>query len=312
MRVSPVVAALIAFVALPLARPASAAGDPNWQACAGLSTTPEQRVAACTAVIDGKTETGGRLAGAYCSRGYGLTEQRLLDAALADLDEAIRLDPAYPCPHNNRGRVYAMKRDFDRAISDYDEAIRLQPSFALAYNNRGDARLARGDVPQAMTDFDAAIRLDPKLAIAYGNRAYIYYRMHDFAHAIADYSTQIKLRPDLLAYINRGNAYRNSEQLDRAAADYAKVIRLAPEDARGWRNRGLIRLFQGDNKGGHRRLRQGAAIRFRRRQFLAQPRPGQAAGRRPAGRDRRFPKGARAGAGPRGCARNLRKLGVAL
>lgn len=28
------------------------------------------------------------------------------------------------------------------------------------------------------------------------------------------------------------------------------MIRLAPEDARGWRNRGLIRLFQGDNKGG--------------------------------------------------------------
>jgi regulator of sirC expression with transglutaminase-like and TPR domain len=28
------------------------------------------------------------------------------------------------------------------------------------------------------------------------------------------------------------------------------VIKLAPNDARGWRNRGLIRLFKGDNKGG--------------------------------------------------------------
>ncbi len=143
-----------------------------------------------------------------------------------------------------------MKRDLDHAIADYDEAIRLQPSFALAFNNRGDARLAKGDVPRALADFDAAIKLDPKLAIAYGNRGYIYYRMRDMAHAIADYSTQIRLAPSVLAYINRGNAYRDSEQLDRAAADYAEVIRLAPEDARGWRNRGLIRLFQGDNKGG--------------------------------------------------------------
>jgi tetratricopeptide (TPR) repeat protein len=70
------------------------------------------------------------------------------------------------------------------------------------------------------------------------------------ARAIADYTTEIKLAPDVLAYINRGNAYRDSEQLDRAAADYAEVIRLAPTDARGWRNRGMIRLFQGDNKGG--------------------------------------------------------------
>ncbi len=67
---------------------------------------------------------------------------------------------------------------------------------------------------------------------------------------IADYTTEIRLQPDVLAYINRGNAYRDSEQLDRAAADYAEVIKLAPSDARGWRNHGLIRLFQGDNKAG--------------------------------------------------------------
>jgi len=38
--------------------------------------------------------------------------------------------------------------------------------------------------------------------------------------------------------------------LDRAAADYGEAIRVAPTDARGWRNRGMIRLYQGDNKGG--------------------------------------------------------------
>jgi tetratricopeptide (TPR) repeat protein len=70
------------------------------------------------------------------------------------------------------------------------------------------------------------------------------------AHAIKDYSMQIKLAPDVLAYINRGNAYRDSEQLDRAAADYGEVTKLAPTDARGYRNRALIRLYQGDNKGG--------------------------------------------------------------
>jgi tetratricopeptide (TPR) repeat protein len=54
----------------------------------------------------------------------------------------------------------------------------------------------------------------------------------------------------MLTYINRGDAYRDADQLDKAAADYGEVIKLAPTDARGWRNHGLIRLFQGDNKGG--------------------------------------------------------------
>jgi tetratricopeptide (TPR) repeat protein len=61
---------------------------------------------------------------------------------------------------------------------------------------------------------------------------------------------RIKLAPDVLAYIDRGNVYRDSEQLDRAAADYGEAIRIAPTDARGWRNRGMIRLYLGDNKGG--------------------------------------------------------------
>jgi tetratricopeptide (TPR) repeat protein len=54
----------------------------------------------------------------------------------------------------------------------------------------------------------------------------------------------------VLAYINRGNVYRDTEQLDRAAADYGEATRIAPTDARGWRNRGMIRLYQGDNKAG--------------------------------------------------------------
>ena len=68
--------------------------------------------------------------------------------------------------------------------------------------------------------------------------------------ALADYSTEIKLQPNVLAFINRGNVYRDTEQLERAAADYGEAARIAPTDARGWRNRGMIRLYQGDNKGG--------------------------------------------------------------
>ncbi|MDB5640649.1 MAG: hypothetical protein JWP51_5557 [Bradyrhizobium sp.] len=218
MRILAWLGASMLGMALLIANPLAAAqedktsNDKIWQACIGPVSSPDDRVSACSEIIDAKVETGRKLAAAYCNRGHGLTEKRELDRALADLDHAIEIDPAYACAYTNRGRVYAFRRDLDRAIADYDEAIRIEPSAALAYNNRGDAWFGKGDADRAMADFNTAIKLDPKLAIAYGNRGFVYYRKRDFEHAIADYSMQIKLSPDVLAYINRGN-YRDSEQL---------------------------------------------------------------------------------------------------
>jgi tetratricopeptide (TPR) repeat protein len=145
---------------------AHAEGDQSWQVCIAKASAPSDRVNACSSVIDAKVETARKLAAAYCNRGEGLTERLEFDRALADLDEAIRIDPAYACSYANRGRVYAGRGDTDRAMTDYDEAIRLDPSFALAFNNRGNAWLVKGDTVHAMADLNTAIKLDPQLAIA--------------------------------------------------------------------------------------------------------------------------------------------------
>ena len=154
----------------------AAQADQSWQTCISVTTPPDGKVAACSAVIDDKRETGSKLAAAYCFRGHGLTEKRQFDAALSDLNESIRLDPASACALTNRGRVYAFKRDLDRAMADYDEAIRIDPTFALAYNNRGDAWFNRGDLDRAIAiqrrkagaiaDFRKALEINPGLGTA--------------------------------------------------------------------------------------------------------------------------------------------------
>jgi tetratricopeptide (TPR) repeat protein len=55
-----------------------------------------------------------------------------------------------------RGFAYLGKKNFDLAIADYDNAIRLNPGNAKVVNNRGLAYQGKGDTTRANADFEAA------------------------------------------------------------------------------------------------------------------------------------------------------------
>ena len=64
-------------------------------------------------------------ADAYNSRGNRFLEQRLLKIAIADFDEAIRLDPKYIVAYGNRAIAYKMQGNRTKAISDFEKFISL-------------------------------------------------------------------------------------------------------------------------------------------------------------------------------------------
>ena len=50
-----------------------------------------------------------------------------LDAALADLNEAIRIDPYSTYAHWNRAEIYRHKGELTSAKADYERALSLGP-----------------------------------------------------------------------------------------------------------------------------------------------------------------------------------------
>jgi len=56
--------------------------------------------------------------------------------------------------YNGRANVYHVKGDDDRALADYNEAIRIDPNYKYAYNGRGSAYSAKGDQDHAIADFN--------------------------------------------------------------------------------------------------------------------------------------------------------------
>jgi lipoprotein NlpI len=54
-----------------------------------------------------------------------------------------------------------MKGDYDRAIADYNEAIRLNPQGASAYRSRGTANFNLGRFDASVSDLTESLRLNP-------------------------------------------------------------------------------------------------------------------------------------------------------
>ena len=95
----------------------------------------------------------------------GAAKERLgqHDAAFADYDRAIELDPNYAAAYSNRGAAKERLGQHDAALADHNRAIELDPTLAIAYSNRGNAKERLGQHDAAFADYDRAIELDPNL-----------------------------------------------------------------------------------------------------------------------------------------------------
>ena len=119
----------------------------------------DDKIRACSSLIDQQKGDSERLAVLYTSRGTAWRQKGDLDRALADHDEAIRLQPGAALLYFNRAITWQAKDDTDHAMADFSEAIQRAPGFGLAYRSRGDLLYGNADYTGAIRDYDAAIRL---------------------------------------------------------------------------------------------------------------------------------------------------------
>ena len=84
------------------------------------------------------------------------------EGAVAAYNKAIELSLSGPnlyWTYYNRGNAKTSLGQIEEAIADYDEAIRLNPSFDEAYNNRGFEKIKLNRIDEARQDFETALNL---------------------------------------------------------------------------------------------------------------------------------------------------------
>jgi tetratricopeptide (TPR) repeat protein len=151
---------------------------PLWGVLAGLVVvvglaTPVRAAAPCS--VREATEAIGRtpkdanawVTRAVCYLTFGPNGQKPplknVDAAVKDLEHAIRLDPKNYFAHHNYAHAAYLLGFQDFAIYEFNKAIALSPRAARSYMGRGWAYLESCNLNNAVSDLQRAMNLDASL-----------------------------------------------------------------------------------------------------------------------------------------------------
>ena len=166
------------------------------------------------------------------------------DHAIGFFSDRIRKAPTAES-YRARGQVYVRRDEFAKAIADLNEAVRLNPKDAESYAIRGAILAKGGKSDDALRDLDEAIRLAPTDVLPRRLRGTVWEQQENYDKALADFDEAIRLRPsDDTSYAARGALLANKGKLDDALRDLDEAIRLAPADALPRR----LRVRSGDRR----------------------------------------------------------------
>lgn len=79
----------------------------------------------------------------------------------------------------NRGFAHLLELDYEAALADYNRVIEMNPRSASGYAGRASVRAAQGEIEKAIADYSKAIELDPSDWPSYYVRGNLYLKQGD-------------------------------------------------------------------------------------------------------------------------------------
>ena len=128
--------------------------------------------------------------------------------AMELIDKAIEKNPRMHDAWEMRGAVHLILGSCDAAVADMNNAVKAAPECELALLLRGVAYMKLSEIGKAIDDFDQAIRIYRRFHEAYIYRGKAHYLKGEYRLALADFDMAIKLRSDnTYTYLEWTDAY---------------------------------------------------------------------------------------------------------
>jgi tetratricopeptide (TPR) repeat protein len=208
-----------------------------------VDMSSEDRIAACTAMIDSEPAPLQRLIWARFRRAEAYLKKGEFDLAIADYDQVVQQFPDNVFARMARAYAHCRQGNFAASLRDYEEVIRLQPQNAAGYLGRASTHMSAGNPDEAIADYAKAMNLHPDNVRAFLGRAAAYGMKEDLDLALADCNRAIEISPERESgYVCRGEVYRDKDDFDRALADFDRAVQLSPKNPGLYFLRGMVRL----------------------------------------------------------------------
>ena len=152
-----------------------------------------------------------------------------LEASIAELTLAVRTDEDNVLYRLRLAQAYQGADRLEEAMAQYQEALRLEPSYAQTYAARASAYRAQGHLAEAVDDYRMAVRLLPGNAFYRALLADAYREQGLLVEALVHAQQAVLLREDVAPYhVLLGQIYQASDLLPEAIRELEEGVRLAP------------------------------------------------------------------------------------
>ncbi|HTN77831.1 MAG TPA: tetratricopeptide repeat protein [Pirellulaceae bacterium] len=176
--------------------------------------------------------------------------------------EAIRRAPHYGAFFHNRGLAAYEGGHHKHALADFDEALRLEPDNAETLCARAMAHAQLNCEALALADYERSLQLDPTAARTWDQRGNLYAKQGNWEAALADWRQAQTLQPrEAWYWCQVGNALCELERHAEALPYLDRAIELGERGVRAFMWRGLCRRWAGDTHGAIADLNQALAIK---------------------------------------------------
>jgi Flp pilus assembly protein TadD len=151
--------------------------------------------------------------------------------------DVVAKSPAKARVHNNFGLALHARGLLDKAMGEFHEAIRLDPEDAEARNNLGILYDRLGLLYDALREFESAVRRKPELFKGHNNLGVVYDKLGRFDDAIREFRTALRINPDYVsAHNNLGIVYGELGRFEEEVGEYQTALRIDPGNVEAARN----------------------------------------------------------------------------